>query len=708
MTIDRRPIEQDDFDFEFLSAIAHRESWRKEVHRPIYHMHKWWAKRLGSVFRGVLLGCAPTREKQDLRSQFYASHAFNDLVVFDPFLGSGTTIGEAHKLGFTALGRDINPVAAESVRVALGPLDEDVIVRDFNRLAETVAPKITELYRSRDRQGRRCDVLYFFWVMQAPCGACSESVDLFSSYVLAQNAYPARKPETQVVCPGCGDVFQSTYGSTEARCPSCRATFDPSVGPVRGQKARCPRCGGKFPVIEAISASGERPQFRLYAKLVLTGEGEKQYLPATDEDRELLRRCTRQLQAGLRNGRIVLPTLALEDGNNTRQALRYNFKSWRDFFNDRQLLALGLLHAAIRGIEDASSRAALMTLFSGVLEFNNLFASYKGEGTGAVRHMFSHHVLKPERTPIEAHVWGTSKSSGSFSGLFRSRLLRALAYRRAPTEVNGTGNEKGLVCSPPFSGKLSEWPVEGNLEPRGLYVSCGDSSATGLPAGCVDLVVTDPPFFDNVHYSELADFFYAWQQIGGAEGAQRTTRHQSEVQDSDADRFARKLEAVFAECCRLLKDDGLLVFSYHHSRSDGWKAVAEAVLGAGFQVVNAHPVKAEMSVATPKTQAKEPIQFDIIVVCRKLDPRREVPALDTALRAAERKIDRLKAAGFKLSRNDEKIIRFGQALTTLGSAGQIPALAGLEDGGRPIGSPGSPGARPRRKREARDTAVGVD
>ena len=60
-----------------------------------------------------------------------------------------------------------------------------------------------------------------------------------------------------------------------------------------------------------------------------------------------------------------------------------------------------------------------------------------------------------------------------------------------------------------------------------------------------------------------------------------------------------------------------MVFTYHHSHDEGWKAVAEAVLGAGFIVVNSQPVKAEMSVATPKAQAKEPIQLDIIVVCRK-------------------------------------------------------------------------------------------
>jgi len=110
----RKLIESDTFPFEFISQIAERESWRKEIHRPIYHLHKWWAKRLGSIFRGILLGAA-LDEGADLRDAFYASHDFADVTVFDPFMGSGTTIGEAHKLGLAALGRDINPVAVEAM-----------------------------------------------------------------------------------------------------------------------------------------------------------------------------------------------------------------------------------------------------------------------------------------------------------------------------------------------------------------------------------------------------------------------------------------------------------------------------------------------------------------------------------------------------------------------------------------------------------------
>ena len=114
----RRLIETDRFPVEFISRLAERESWRKEVHRPIYHIHKWWAKRLGSVFRGALLGCLLPEDAR-LEDEFHRRHDFAGVSVLEPFMGSGTTIGEAHKLGLTALGRDINPVACEAVRVKL-------------------------------------------------------------------------------------------------------------------------------------------------------------------------------------------------------------------------------------------------------------------------------------------------------------------------------------------------------------------------------------------------------------------------------------------------------------------------------------------------------------------------------------------------------------------------------------------------------------
>lgn len=667
-----RLIETDAFPFEFISVVAERESWRKEIHRPVYHIHKWWAKRLGSVFRGIILGCLLPKD-EDLKKAFYQKHNFSDISVFDPFMGSGTTVGEAHKLGCTALGRDINPVACESVRIALGPLDRHRLQGAYSHLSDTVGQRIRKLYQSTDANGRDCDVLYYFWVKHVSCPHCATGVDLFSSRIIARNAYPDRKSEVQVCCPHCGDIFPALNNDKHAHCRSCGSNFNPHVGCANGAKATCPSCSQSFSIAEVIRASGRPPAHRLYGKLLLTPEGKKYYLPATQEDVRAYQECFALLQHELQQGAIRLPNAVLADGFNTRQAIGYNYHNWRDFFNDRQLLALGWLLKVISELSDPSTREAFLILFSGVLEFNNLFASYKGEGTGAVRHMFAHHILKPERTPIEANIWGTPKSSGSFFNLFRSRLLRALDYRAAPFEVKIDGLGKAYHSSPAFSGEVNmSWPSHGSFQSRGIYLSCGSSSETGLPDKCVDFIITDPPFFDNVHYSELADFFYVWQNLypcGFINGAP-TTRHILEVQDTDADNFAAKLRAVFAESRRVLKDEGLLVFTYHHSRAEGWISLVNAIFGAGFFVVNAHPVKAEMSVAAPKSQAREPIQLDVILVCKKR--RQEVStfpnwndALKKATELAGQKQKRLESIGLKLSQNDCRIIMISQFIVAL-------------------------------------------
>ncbi len=668
---ERRLIESDSFPFEFISQLAEMESWRKEVYRPIYHIHKWWAKRLGSVFRGILLGSV-LPDSANLVESFYRQHDFAGLTVFDPFMGSGTTIGEAHKLGFTALGRDINPVACEAVRVSLGPLNRDALMKAFGQLSAGVGERIRALYQTADAEGHVCDALYFFWVKTLPCPACFANVDLFPTYIFVRNAYPDRKPEVRVVCPECAEIFAADVNDEKSRCPHCQHDFDLHSGPASGASATCRKCSHVFPIAKTAKAIGHPPAHRMFAKLVLNSSGEKLYLPVTRKDELAYQRCSEEL----RRSKLPLPTLELKDGYNTRQVLNYAYRSWREFFNDRQLLALGWLHAAILELPDDAARAALRTVFSGVLEFNNMFASYKGEGTGAIRHMFAHHILKPERVPIEGNVWGTSKSSGSFSTLFKSRLLRAIEYHAAPFELeiertNGSSNGKRVFGgSAPFSGRVeTKWPPSPKRTPRAIHLSCGSSSSTGLADASVDLVVTDPPFFDNVHYSELADFFFAWQQLGPSPfvGKRMTTRHAEEVQDTSAEQFAAKLRAVFAECCRVLREDGLLVFTYHHSRMDGWTSLADAVVGAGFSLVNCHPVKSEMSVAAPKSQAKEPIQLDVVLVCQKqtADSRKRSDtkiAFQQAIAHATSKASRLKDCGLTLSVNDRRVILISQFL----------------------------------------------
>lgn len=175
-----------------------------------------------------------------------------------------------------------------------------------------------------------------------------------------------------------------------------------------------------------------------------------------------------------------------------------------------------------------------------------------------------------------------------------------------------------------------------------------------------------------MHYSQLADFFYVWQRhILGEHGPRerRTTRSEAEVQSADAAAFTSRLSIVWAEAHRVLADEGVLVFTYHHSRSEGWRSVLHALMQAEFCITAAWPVKAEMSVAVPKRQAREPIDLDIILVCRKrtgLTPHRWNGDLRGSVQPrAAMQAQRFCARGRKLSRNDVRVIVMAQLIRQL-------------------------------------------
>lgn len=649
-----RIIETDNFPFEHISKIAEKESWRKDINRPIYHLHKWWAKRLGSVFRAIILGCI-LPEDVDLMSEFYSNHSYNSFTVLDPFMGGGTTIGESLKIGVTSFGKDINPVAAETVRVSLTPFDIKRADEEFEKLKNRIGDELLSKFKTIDSNNNTADVLYFFWVMQGECKSCQSAVDLFSDYILAQDAYPLKKPKIEVICPCCGDIFKAHYKDDAASCPTCGTHFKLREGPAKNSEFTCPHCATKNKIAKKV-----KPNYRLFAKLVLTADLTKEYLKTTQADIDNYEACSNELATLLETNEILLPDLELENGYNTKQAINYGFRNWKNFYNDRQLLLLGLLYKEINKISDEDIRHLFSMIFSSTLEFNNLFASYKGEGTGAVRHMFSHHVLKPERLPIEPNIWGTNKSSGSFSGIYKNKVSRLIEYRKNPKEVHL--NEKHNANYNIENAQIRYWGNEQIQLDGSVNLACGDSSMLTLPDNSIDFVVTDPPFFDNVQYSELADFFYSWLKLyphGFIINLFNSTRNEKEVQDTNAELFSAKFENVLKECFRVLKEDGLLVFTYHHSKSEGWTSVQNSLRNAGFNVVNSIPVKAEMSVATPKSQAKEPIQLDIILVCSKRTGHET--GIDV-ITATESQVNRLQSQGFKLSRNDLKIILYGRLL----------------------------------------------
>lgn len=608
------PIEQN-FNWAFISKLALRESWRKEVYRPPLHLHPWWAVRLGSVFRALVI--ASLGDGRRLEEVFYDQNLRLSGVVLDPFMGAGTTLLEALKLGARVVGADINPVSHFAARQALTPVNPFALRKEFHRLEEGVGKRIRRYYRTLDREtGEEIPLLYTLWVkvVHTPEG---EEVPLFKSYVFAKNAIPSKKPVAHGLCPECGAIFSLRYDDKRARCPSCGHSFNPQRGPVRpGGKVETPS-GKVYRIIDLLPGS-RPPEHRMFA-LIAWKNGRKVYLPPSPFDRQVFQEAVEEFFR-LRD-QLPLPRGELLPGHNTDQARRYGYRKWEDFFNPRQLLTLGLLLREILSIEEEAVRDSFLALFSAILEFNNLFCTYKGEGTGAVRPLFSHHILKPEFVVLENSVWGQKNSSGTFASLFERRLLRAKEYLLKPYEVGPDGKKyplRGIATR--FAPDTPSFVMgQGNA-----LLFCGDSAKLALPKGFVDAVITDPPYGDFVNYSELADFFFSWQHhfLGGVQedlSSEKTptTRSPLEVQSQNLDIFSQNLQRVFLKVHEVLKEDGLLVFTYHHSRDEGWKALARALWGSGFVVRKVYPVYGEMAVSKTKYQTEEPIHLDMVLVCRK-------------------------------------------------------------------------------------------
>ncbi|WP_199248356.1 hypothetical protein [[Phormidium] sp. ETS-05] len=161
-------------------------------------------------------------------------------------------------------------------------------------------------------------------------------------------------------------------------------------------------------------------------------------------------------------------------------------------------------------------------------------------------------------------------------------------------------------------------------------VISGTATQIDLPDGCVDAIVTDPPYADNLYYSLLADCIYNWKRLGlrhifpedfqypasptASEIVASTKRQGSS--EAAMSFYRNELQAALAEGYRLLKPDGILSLIFTHSTLEGWITIFSAILGAGFHPVTAWPFCIERK-ARPRGMAKGAINASCVIVAAK-------------------------------------------------------------------------------------------
>jgi len=607
-----------------LSAMASVEAHRKNIYRPPYYVHKWWARRTGSVFRGLLLDLLLPPE-DNVMEAFYRRHDFSEFTILDPFMGGGTTVGEALRLGCKVVGCDLNPVAWFLVRQAMREVDGAALMAAYAEVEDEAAEQIGSMYATICTGcGSTARAQYVAWVKQVRCSGCGSLADIHLSQVVMADM--ATKGAGLVDCPSCGHPWWVPSVREKALCPQCNSTFVPASRRTRATHYRC-SCGIEEPILDVMRNAAEPPSHRLRCLTVWCDMCGKRHQAPSPNDRACYAAIAHDVRE--RWDELLVPRQQIPPGYNTNQIRRYGYRYWHQMFNPRQLAAYDVLFRSIARVGDEPSRELLTLLASTSLELNSMFCGAKGLGTGAIRHVFSHHAFIPAKEPLEANVWGVHRSSGGYSTLFRERLLRAREWADAPVERRFTGRKAEKVRI--VGERLAGTPVDRFEELRegGQMLLLNQSSETldEVPDASVDYAVTDPPYADNVMYSELSDFFYVWLR--------QILRHtypafeRPLVDDSreavhnpgrgrDGHFYAEVLANVFVEVGKKLKPGGRLAFTFHHSGEDAWRHLEQALARSGFVVARWWPVHAEMTSGVPiRSKRESGGHLDIVFVCAR-------------------------------------------------------------------------------------------
>lgn len=656
---------ESNFDIEFTARLALREKQIQQSYRPIIAVHKWFARRPGTLFRSLIL--AEFIDKP-VEQTYYKAHDLEGLTIADPFMGGGTPLIEANRLGCNIVGTDINPMATWIVQEEIAELDLTTYMKTADYLLAHLDSEIGELYKTRcpitDREN--ADVKYFLWVKTKICIACHQSFDLFPGYVLAKDV---RHPAYILVCPACGDLNEVADPEHPGFCTCGEALT--AKGPVQRSQCACPHCGC---INKATFQDNGPPSHRLFAieyyNSEIKGRSGRLFKKPDADD---LVRVKKAHDRWFSLFPAYLPKDNIPTGDETNRLHRWGYKLFNQLFNPRQLLALETAAGFIAQLQDHRLRRAFATNFSDLLRYQNLLCRYD---TMALKSLdiFSVHGFPVGYVQVESNFLGIRKENGSPVGSggwvnIIEKYAKAKHYCTAPFEVVFKGKKKRIVSI------KGEWigvhpPQGAKTHARILDLRCGSATTLELPKHSLDAVFTDPPYYGMVQYGELMHFCYVWlRKLMGTNfpGLDlETTRHRDELTANDTaargiEHFAEGLAQVYSRMAVALKPGAPLVFTYHHNRQEAYLAVAMAILDAGLTCSASLPCPAEMGGSIHIHGTGSSI-VDTVFVCRNRGTTPRSGLFKDATELAQiinHELVELITAGMKPTAGDVRCITFG-------------------------------------------------
>lgn len=570
-------------DWGIVNRRTRLEVRNREVHCPPISLFRWWARRPHSLVASLLSN----------------SSLSSGSVVGDPFSGGGTVTLEALRLGLDVYAQDINPWPVWGLKTALDEVSSIELCRVVETFLTAVRAKVNNAYESRCCSHGKSEVLNTFRVRVCRCKKCRRDFYLFPYSLITLASRANNEQSGYFGCRKCGAVSRCKVAAIKPRCHSCGHSLANPRNPLLiGKTIVCPHC-------RCSNASEWKTAPRWKAVLVQRR--------CRVKGTELTHFDPNVSDCGPRKHARIPAALAqqIPSGRETNVLKRGGFRRWCDLYPPRQLRILIRAAKICRDLR-----------ISPRLE-NRLLLALAGAA----------------EMPGFLCRWDR----------FHPKVFEALANHRFA--VTGLAVEPNLVANRgrgtlerrlKASIRAAEWRER--IRPARLgeaaKIVCGSSERQLLSSGSVNLVITDPPYFDSVQYGELSALLLVWAEV--VTGKTRTWQPDwraeavpNPIRGVNAKEHEEILARIFAETARVLSKRGLLILTYHSTNFQGWLSVGRALHSAGFRITTLATAHSENETDHAK-RGRKSFRCDLVIECRK-KMRYRSPLVVTGTRTAEQR-----------------------------------------------------------------------
>ena len=590
---------------ELFDEVSKEAKIEKNAVPPINKMIYWWTRKPLIVGRVMALASTLDNIKDvksllgldsDKRSYQYVPDVTKykqkigidpkKIKVLDPFAGAGSLAFPAVQLGLDVTVSDYNPLAyliEKSVLEFPTKYGTD-LAADVEKYANLLIQKTS------DEVGRffKSNQLVYMWCWCIKCPHCKQRLPLTNHMYIVNTS--KKKIGIKIIPKNKDFTVEIIHNITESEGKKFTQ---------KGGTAICIFCKNSIDyktMTEYIAKNKDREMITLQ---IQKNKG-REYITPSKDDKKLYQDAIKYFESKRKEfekddlipNENILPSHQDTLGH-------YNIKNWHEYFDERQLLVLITFMKNIKevckNIKDKEYRKVIALYLTAILAKRVNMAGF-GVAWHTTREIPAN-VLSLRR-PAFVYNFAESNPFESLSGSILN-------------------NKKNIVDGISFATRLKN------------QTKCSLESVTMPSDTKYDLILTDPPYGDDVQYGELSEFFYVWVYRALKEYFPELPPRSPLDEDFCVSRsrfgdkklatkfFSKGLEKSFSSMNNKLKDDGLLVVFFAHSSTEAWNLFLESIRSAKFKVISSYSIHTE-STSNVIAKGKTAFMSSIVVVCRKI------------------------------------------------------------------------------------------